>query len=175
MTRHVGRYLCFLVFLVVAVGCHAGGEIKKSQAATVTQTAGHTEISIRYNRPVARGRTLFGGIVPYREVWNPGADRATAISFSRDVAVDGHRVPAGKYSIWLIPDTARWTFILSSAADVYHTPYPAGKDVLRIQVAPRRGEYMETLAFYFPIVDSTRAELVMHWGETVVSVRIDAQ
>ena len=151
-----------------------GGAVKKSQHATVTQTVGRTEVVIEYNRPVARGRALFGGIVPYGAAWNPGADRATAISFSRAVRVDGWPVRAGKYSVWMIPDTARWTFILSRAADVFHTPYPAGKDALRLEVTPRSGAHVETLAFYFPVVDGTRAELVMHWGRTVVPVTIDA-
>ena len=123
---------------------------------------------------MARGRTLFGGIVPFGEPWNPGANDATSIRFSRGVRVEGRPVRAGEYSIWMIPDTTRWTFILSRAADVFHTPYPEGQDALRIPVPPRRGPHMETLAFYFPVVDSTRAELVMHWGETVIPLRIDA-
>lgn len=165
--------LCATV-LACGDGGALGGVVKKSQHAAVTQSVGRTEVAIEYNRPVARGRVLFGGIVPYGAAWNPGADEATAISFSREVRLDGRPVPAGKYSIWMIPDTARWTFILSRAADVFHTPYPAGKDALRLEVTPRSGAYVETLAFYFPVVDSTRAELVMHWGRTVVPVTIDA-
>lgn len=160
--------------LVIALAC-GDGAIKKSQHATLTQMVGRTEIEVEYNRPVARGRVLFGTLVPYGAPWNPGADQATAISFSRDVRIDDHPVRAGKYSIWIIPDTARWTFILSRAADVFHTPYPVGKDALRLHVTPRRGPHMETLAFYFPLVDSTRAELVMQWGETVLPLSIDAQ
>ena len=165
--------------VIILAGCGIGGalgdDIKKSQHGTVTQTVGRTEIAIEYNRPVARGRALFGALVPYGEPWNPGADQATAISFSRDVRIDGQPVAAGKYSVWVIPDTARWTFILSRAGNVFHTPYPVGKDALRLQVAPRSGPHMETLAFYFPAVDSTRAELVMHWGEQVLPLTIDAQ
>lgn len=161
--------------LVAAAGCTASGEIKKSQHASVTQTVGNAEIEIEYNRPVARGRALFGALVPFGEPWNPGADRATAISFSRDVTVDGQPLPAGKYSIWIIPDTERWIFILSRAANVFHIPYPEGRDALRLQITPRRGAHMETLGFYFPAVDSTRAELVMHWGETILPLEIQVR
>jgi len=83
-------------FLVGALACGgAGGEIKKSQHATVTQRVGRTEISLVYNRPVARGRRLFGGIVPWGQPWNPGADDATTITVSRDVRVNGAPLPAG--------------------------------------------------------------------------------
>jgi len=174
--RIPARSLVPILSLVVAplVGCQGTGEIRKSQAATVGQTVGHTTIEIDYRRPVARGRTLFGGIVPFGVPWNPGADQATSIRFSRDVQVEGRAVGAGAYSIWMIPDTAQWTFILSRASDVFHTPYPEGQDALRILVTPRRGAHIETLAFYFPMVDGTRAELVMHWGEAVIPLRIDA-
>lgn len=160
--------------IVTSGGCTGGGQISKSQPATVTQKVGHTEIGIRYNRPVARGRALFGALVPYGKPWNPGANDATAISFSTDVRIDSQPLPAGDYSIWIIPESGQWTFILSRAANVFHEPYPEGKDALRLAVTPRQGPHMETLAFYFPAVDSTRAELVMHWGETVLPLVIDA-
>ena len=84
----------------------------------------------------------------------------------------GQRLPAGKYSIWMIPDPESWTVIVSSAADVYHTPYPEGEDVLRMRVEPERGMHMETLTFHFPVVDGPNAVLAFHWGETVVRVPI---
>ena len=163
-------------FLVGALACGgAGGEIKKSQHATVTQRVGRTEISLVYNRPVARGRRLFGGIVPWGQPWNPGADDATTITVSRDVRVNGAPLPAGTYSAWAIPDSTRWTVIFSRAADVFHTPYPEGKDALRVIAVPRAGPHMETLGFYFPAVEGARAELVLHWGETVVPLALVAQ
>jgi Protein of unknown function (DUF2911) len=177
MMRMSGPALIGGLLLLASASCDGGPfsrKIKPSQHATVTQRVGHTEITIEYNRPVARGRALFGGIVPYGAPWNPGADQATAISFSNDVRLDGQEVKAGHYSVWMIPDPARWTFILSRAADVSHVPYPEGQDALRLPVVPRPGSHVETLAFYFPLVDSTRAELVMHWGQTVVPVRIHA-
>jgi hypothetical protein len=89
--------------------------------------------------------------------------------------VNGATLPAGTYSVWAIPDTARWTMIFSRAAHVFHIPYPEGQDALRVNAVPRTAPHMETLAFYFPMVDSTRAELVLHWGETEVPLAIVAQ
>jgi hypothetical protein len=152
----------------------AAQEIPKSQHATVSQEVAHTEITVVYDRPVARGRPLFGALVPWGQVWTPGANVATTLEVSRNVQINGAALPAGKYSVWAIPDTARWTIIFNRVAVAFHLNYPAGKDVLRVAATPRAGPHMETLAFYFPVADSTHAELDLHWGETVVPLLIEA-
>lgn len=144
-------------------------EVRKSQAAAVSQRIANTEITVTYSRPVARGRELFGALIPYNAVWNPGADQATAIAVTRDVQVNGHPMAAGKYSIWAIPRADRWTMIFSRAAEVYHTPYPGeDQDAFRLDVRPERGAHMEALMFYFPEVEGKEAVLRLHWGEVVV-------
>ena len=148
-------------------------EVQASQSGSVSQTIANTELTITYDRPVARGRALFGGIVPYGEIWNPGANDATAITLSRAVTINGNRLDAGKYSIWAIPGEREWTVIFSRAADVYHQPYPGEEhDALRLTIAPTTGDYVETLAFYFPVVEKKDAELRLHWGETIVPFAI---
>jgi Protein of unknown function (DUF2911) len=145
-----------------------------SQHASVSQRIGQTEITIVYNRPSARGRKLFGGIVKWRREWCPGADSATTIALSQDMLVGGERLAAGKYSVWAIPDSADWTLIFSRAANVFHVPYPgASQDVLRVKVKPQAGPFLETLAFYFPAADAERALLNLHWGETIVQVPLE--
>ncbi len=148
-------------------------DVKPSQSGLVWQEVANTQIEVTYDRPVARGRDLFGGIVPFGEIWNPGANDATAISFSRDVTINGNALPAGSYSLWAIPDPNRWTIIFNRQADVYHTPYPGEEDdALRFMASPRRGAHMETLAFYFAAVEKKDAELRLHWGETYVPFSI---
>ena len=78
-----------------------------------------TDISVTYNRPVARGRRLFGGIVRWSEVWHPGADSATTIQFNRAVLVEGRPLAAGRYTLWTIPDSLQWTVIFSRAVNVF--------------------------------------------------------
>jgi hypothetical protein len=179
MTRHAKWRATALAasapFATLACFAVQGDAIKKSQHATVSQTVAHTDITIVYNRPVARGRKLFGALVRWGRPWDPGADDATTIAVSRDVRVNGSTLPAGTYSVWAIPDSAQWTIIFSRAAKVFHIPYPEGKDALRVTAVPHPGAHMETLAFYFPAVDSTRAELDLHWGETVVPLAIEAR
>ena len=145
-------------------------DVKASQSGSVWQEVANTSITVTYDRPVARGRELFGGIVPFGEIWNPGANDATAIA--RQPRRDPQRQRAARpasYSLWAIPDPNRWTLIFSREADVYHTPYPGEEhDALRLMVSPRLGEHMETLAFYFAEVEKKDAELRLHWGDTYI-------
>jgi hypothetical protein len=146
---------------------------RPSQHGSVSQRIGNTVVTIEYNRPVARGRDLFGALVPYGKIWHPGADEASHITVSTDVKVNGQPLAAGTYSLWTEPNPGQWTFIFSRAHPVYHTPYPEGQDVLRVPVTPRTGQHMETMAFYFPIVEGKRAELALHWGVVIVSLVLE--
>jgi hypothetical protein len=149
--------------------------IKPSQHGSVTQLVAMTTITVDYNRPVARGRELFGALVPYDRVWCPGADDCTTLMVSTEVTIEGHALPAGTYSLWAKPGAARWTLILNRAHPIFHTRYQtvADQDILTIDVTPRAGSHMETLAFYFPVVNAKHAELVLHWGTVVVPLAID--
>ena len=147
--------------------------VKSSQHGTVSQRIAETTITVDYNRPVARGRQLFGTLVPYDKVWCPGADDCTTIELSTDITIEGQALKAGTYSLWAQPGAEQWTMIVNRAQPIFHTRYPADQDVLRLTVKPRTGHHMETLAFYFPVVDAKHAELVLHWGTVVVPMTID--
>lgn len=148
------------------------GSDRGSQPAEVRQRMGAREIAVIYNRPSARGRELFGGLVPYDSIWNPGADEATRIELSDDVLIAGEPLPAGKYSVWAIPRPDEWTVIFSRAHDVFHVPYPEGRDALRLQARPVTGPYMETLTFHFSTAVRDSARLDLHWGGVVVPLWI---
>jgi hypothetical protein len=165
------------VFLVQARGLSPQSPVPRSQHGTVSQRVGTTEITITYNRPVARGRELFGrsGVVAWGRIWHPGADSSTTITFSKTVRVEGHTLPAGSYTLWAIPEAPpkTWTLIFSRAVNNWHVPYPGeSADVLRVTVTPETGAHMEVLAYYFPIVAADSTVLRLHWGATVVPVRI---
>lgn len=145
-----------------------------SQAGSVSQSIHTTTVSVHYHRPVARGRDLFGGIVAWGEAWTPGANRATYIELSHDIRIQGQRLPAGNYSLWLIPrERSAWTVIFSEAWDMFHLPYPEGQDRLRFGVRPTEGAHMETLAIYFPVVEGYEATMNIHWGSTILPLRIE--
>jgi hypothetical protein len=149
-------------------------DYRVSQPARVTQRMGPVEITVVYNRPVARGRELFGTLVPWDSIWNPGADEAARIEVDGEIEVEGERLPAGRYSLWTIPRASgEWTLIFSSAWEVQHRPYPEGNEVLRLQIRPLTGlDHMETLAYYFPVATADSATLHLHWGTTVLPIRI---
>jgi DUF2911 family protein len=167
--------ICVLLALssAYAIAQRPAASPRPSQHGSVSQRIGDTLITIEYNRPVARGRELFGRLVPWGRIWCPGADDATTIEVSTNVKLDGQALPAGKYSIWAEPQPDRWTMIFNKSHAVWHTRYPAGQDALRLQLTPRSGAHMETLAFYFPVVDGTHGDLVLHWGKVVVPMTIE--
>lgn len=167
---------CFMLTISIPLRATGAQGYPFSQRGGVTQNVAFTEIAVTYGRPVARGRVLFGKLVPWDSVWHPGADSATRVTFDHDVLIEGQKLAAGEYSLWLIPrESAPWTLIVSRAAHVFHKPYPGPSlDALRVPVTPERLSHMETLAIYFPLVLRDKAVMRIHWGDTGVSVQIEA-
>jgi hypothetical protein len=164
-------------FFAILVALVFATQTRKSQHGTVTQRVGATEIAITYSRPVARGRTLFGegGVVPWSRMWHPGADSATTITFSKNVTIEGQRLAAGRYTLWAIPEQAPapWTMIFSRGVDIWHTSYAGeSQDALRINVSADSASHIETLTYFFPMVDADSAVLRLQWGKTAVEMRI---
>src|SRR6187402_3135237 len=168
------RPLIFIGLLFV-VHFASGQEIAKSQKGSTTQFVNKTVVTIKYSRPVARGRELYGGIVSWGKIWCPGADSATTMSVSTNVKINGKELKAGTYSLWAEPNPKQWIFIFSTVQPVFHTRYPGvGKDALRLTITPREGEHMETMNYYFPVVEGKKAEMVLHWGSVVVPFELEA-
>ena len=170
----MGKY-CAAALLTLGLAQQPSPPIKPSQHGTVTQQVAATTITVDYNRPVARGRDLFGALVPYDKIWCPGADDCTTIKISTDITIEGKALAAGTYSVWAKPGAATWTIIFNRAHPIFHTRYQsvADQDALTLEVTPRAGTHMETLGFYFPSVSQKHAELVLHWGTVVVPLSID--
>jgi len=107
-------------------------------------------------------------------MWHPGADSATTISFSKDVTIDGHALKAGRYTLWTIPEESKpWTVIFNRGVGGWHTNYPGeSQDALRLTVTPETGAHVETLTYYFPMVDADSALLRLQWGTVVVPLKI---
>lgn len=159
---------------VVLAGCGRvpSGAKRASQPALVVQRIGGTRLTLRYNRPSARGRQLFGGIVKWDSVWCPGADEGTRLQTTRDLTVGGTRLRKGAYSLWLIPRAAGpWTLIFSKKANAYHVPYPGAQhDALRLPVTPHPAPFTETLAWSYPVATKDSAVLRMAWGEVAIDL-----
>ena len=168
--------LAVAVCFCSAPGLLAAQGYPPSQRGSVTQNVAFTNISIAYGRPVARGRALFGSLVPWDQIWHPGADSATRISFNHDIVVEDKPLRAGEYTLWLIPrERDPWTLIFSRAAHVFHKPYPGEQfEVLRVDVKPEQVSHVESFTIYFPSVVRDEAVMRLHWGTTAVPIRIKA-
>jgi hypothetical protein len=147
-----------------------------SQRQTITQNVALTKFEISYGRPTARGRELWGKLVPFDEVWHPGADKATRFKIDHDITVEGKALKAGEYSLWLIARADKpWTVIFNSVFDTWHRPYVGeATEVLRVDVAPETVTHVESLTIDFPMVLVDDATFRIHWGTQAVTMKIKA-
>ena len=171
--RHYASAALGALSIFASTAC-AQETTRKSQLGVVTQWIAGTKVEITYRRPVARGRQLFGALVPYGRMWTPSADSAARLSTSAPIRINGGELPAGTYSIWAIPDSASWTLVFNSNARLFHLAVPGSGEVLRVRAKPERGEHVETLMFAFPLTDGDSARLELRWGMTVVPFLVRA-
>jgi len=146
-----------------------------SPACTLKQRVGLTDITVVYSRPGVKGRTIFGGIVPYGAVWRAGANQATKISFSTPVKLEGNEIPAGNYSLFAIPDVDEWTIIINKNTNQWGAfQYNTNDDLVRFKVisVPLRDTDIETFAIEFNRIHDESALLELVWDKTVVPVRL---
>jgi hypothetical protein len=149
-----------------------------SPPATVSERVGVTAVSIDYSRPNMRERKIFGGLVPFGQVWRTGANAATKITFSTDVKFGGAAVPAGSYALFTIPGETEWTVILSKVVDGQWGSYAYNPkdDQARVKVKPvALAEPLETMTIGLQDLRAGKAHLVIAWEKTRVPVEIDTE
>ena len=118
-------------------------EERVSPLRTAQGTVNGKEVRIQYGAPSVKDRTVWGDMVPYNEVWRTGANEATNVEFTQDVTVQGRALPAGRYSLFTIPQpSGPWTVIFNSEWDLEHGhfQYKEENDVLRVEVNPIKGQ-----------------------------------
>ncbi len=163
-----------LVFLCIQLSAQT--DLKKpeaSQAATVMQRIGLTDITITYHSPLAKGRKIWGDLVPFNEVWRAGANENTTISFTTDVKVEGKVLKAGTYGLHMIPSEKEWIVIFSNDALAWGSFFYNEKhDALRITVNPKIVENQDWLSYSFlrPQADNVIAEL--RWEKLAIPFTI---
>lgn len=145
-----------------------------SPNATVTQRVGLTDIQVTYARPGAKGRKVFGGLVPYDHVWRTGANTATKISFSTPVKLNGTEIPAGTYELFTIPGTEEWTIIIHKNMSQWGAySYDQKNDVARIKAKPQAlSSPLETLAIGFNDLRDESATMAIAWEKVRVPVAV---
>jgi len=146
-----------------------------SPVGTVKQRVGLTDIEIVYSRPGAKGREIFGGLVPFGEVWRTGANASTKISFSTAVKLNGAEIPAGKYALYTIPGESEWTVILSKDTSLNGAfGYSSTNDLVRFKATPTKlAESVETFTILINGIRDDSARLDLIWEKTVVPIKLE--
>ena len=143
---------------------------RPSPKASVTQTVGLTDVTITYCRPSVKGRVIWGGLVPYDQVWRTGANEATTITFGDDVTIEGNKLPAGTYGLFTIPGKDEWTVIFNKGAKQWGAyEYKQDQDALRIKVKPQPAVFHELMTFSFPSVSTESAQVALNWENLQVA------
>ncbi len=145
-----------------------------SPRATVSQKVGLTDLTVTYNRPAVKGRKVWGGLVPYGQVWRAGADENTVVAFSTPVTVGGTTLPAGRYGLHMLPTATTWTVLFSSQSRGWGSySYNAKEDLAKVTVTPVAAEATERLAYTFDDPSDKGATLSLRWEQLRVPIPIE--
>ena len=161
---------------------------RPSLHAKVSQTIGiDTEITIDYSRPGVKGRKIFGELVPFGMEpgnkysnekpfpWRGGANENTTIEFSKDVLVNGNKVPAGKYSLHFIPGEKEWVVIINKNNKLWGSyQLNPEEDALRVNVSSVKVPATEWLTYGFDNLEGTSCNAYLQWEETRAPFKIEA-
>lgn len=142
---------------------------RKSPPRTAEGEIGSAAVTVSYGSPSVRGRTIFGDLIPYGNIWRTGANEATTITFSEDVMVEGQALPAGTYALFTIPGEEAWTVIFNKEAEQWGAyDYDESMDALRVEVAPETlKESVEMLEF------EVGGDMVtMRWSDVAVPFKV---
>ncbi len=170
------KNLLFICLFVVSSLQAQQRELTKpeaSQAAMVMQRIGLTDIVINYHSPLVKGRTIWGDLVPYNEVWRAGANENTTISFSTNVKIEGKPLSAGTYGLHMIPSPKEWIIIFSKSSAAWGSFfYDEKEDALRVTVNPQQAEMQDWLSYSFSSPQPESVSAMLRWEKLSVSFKI---
>jgi hypothetical protein len=149
--------------------------IKGSPQREASGRIGETVVAVRYHSPAVRGRIIWGGLVPYGQIWVTGAHNATALNFERAMKINGQLVKAGTYAIFTIPDPIEWTIILNQRWNQHLTDeYNSKEDVLRFKVRPQvMPDTIQRLTYEIKQLSPGKGEVAMKWETLRVAFPIE--
>lgn len=142
---------------------------KKSIKSAVETKIGSETITINYHSPGVRKRIIWGGLVPYDEVWVTGAHDATTITFNKGIAINKLNIPAGKYALFTIPGKKEWTVIINKHWKQHlATEYDEKDDVVRLKIKPKKNPLTERLQYFIDAGKGNNGTIVMAWEKVKV-------
>lgn len=147
-----------------------------SPKTTVQQVVGLTDVTLDYSRPSAKGRTIFGDLVPFGKLWRTGANYNSLITFSDDVTIEGKVLPKGKYALFTVPKADTWEIIFYKNTDNWGTPeeFKESEVALRANAKPiLTDRRVETFTLSIGNVTNDSAELEIAWEKTFVALKFE--
>lgn len=152
------RTLFFLSFLLVTTGFLLPAAVtaqmqRISPHDTVTSVVNGAHIKITYGSPAVKGRKIWGGLVPYDKAWRGGADEATLFTTDKALTIGGKQLPAGTYSVFVIPAKDKWTYVFNSQTGQWGIKqggvanYDEGKNVITVSATPKAAPMAEHLSY----------------------------
>lgn len=145
-----------------------------SPLASISQTVGITVVDVTYHRPAVKGRKVWGGLVPYDEVWRAGANENTTVSFSTAVRFAGTTIPAGTYGLHMIPTTGTWTVIVNKNSTAWGSYfYKQSEDALRFTVEPKANPFHEWLQYEFSDITDSSTVLSLLWENLRIPITMN--
>src|SRR6266853_4514181 len=178
MHKHFGRVLLLFQTIPVLISlAHAQSPIldlpRQSQHAVVTQRVGITDITVNYHRPLVNGRKIWGGLVPYGQVWRAGANENTTIKFTDPVTIEWKPLPKGTYGLHMIPGESEWTVIFSKNSTSWGSfTYDQAEDALRVMAKPQTAEFHEALTYDFDDVSPDASVVTLRWEKVAVPFKV---
>ena len=179
-------FTSLIMILVSSSSFGQSNQIRQSQKSSVTQYIGvDTQITVKYSRPAVKGRVVWGNLVPYGLgtseryadgepfPWRAGANENTTIELNNDVKIEGSALPAGKYSIHMIPSEADWIIIFNKKSNQWGSfSYDESADALRVTVSPVEAPFEELLTYRFGNITDNSVVGFLHWEKLKIPFQI---
>lgn len=156
--------------LVGGAAVPAAAQLNPSEEFSLVQVIDGDTIAITGSRPNRRGREIFGKQVSWDGQWTPGANKSTTLSVGRDFQINGIPVPAGKYSVWMVPRADdQWSLVLNPDASLFHVPHPdSAAGQLHFRLTARTIDPVETLTWSINDIRGWRSTIRMQWADKSV-------
>lgn len=145
-----------------------------SPVQTIKQAFGLGSVELTYSRPNAKGRKVFGDLVPFGQLWRTGANAATRIRFTESVEMGGKKIDTGSYVFYAIPNATEWEIVINKGLTNWGIDgYKEADDVVRFKVpAMPLGMHVETFTMQFGNIAPESCDLMIYWEKTMVAVNI---
>jgi hypothetical protein len=166
-----------IILVVLVIGFLGLRSYTKSSSPEATAEINQNGIQVKvdYCQPYKKGRKIFGGLVPYGEVWRTGANEATVITFDQNVTVAGQPLDEGEYSLWTIPSEGNWIVIFNRETGQWGTNYDQTKDILRVPVVARKRNAVAEQFYISFAPQSGGSDMLLAWDQTEAVVPIRAR